>query len=529
MSKRLLPSKFYPIALIMIAIALLFQYSFISNHLTSYGSDLTAEYFAFKNTENVAFWNSTNPYPGSETNAARINDMLSVTILPTIYSSLLNMDSVWMFKILYPLLFSLVPLGLYCLWEKWFGSKLAFFAAFLFMAQQTFYTEMLGLNRQIIAELFFVLLLVIIFSKKLKTDNKVICFVIFGFALVTSHYGLAEIALFLMSLTLIYSIVLKRPGKNLTVGLVVLFFVITFFWYLFTVNAAVFDSIVDFGGYVYGQLGDFLNPTSRGATVLRGLGLEEAPYIWNTISRAFAYITQAFIVFGFFAVVKKRKNTPLEVEYFVFTSLSMALLAALILVPGLANTLNMTRFYHILLFFLAPLCALGAETIVQLISKYKTELKTSILLLMVLVPYFLFQTNFMYEVTGSYSWSVPLSKHRMSAVELYGDFGYITVYSVFGPQWLTKNAVIDHTQMYSDYYSRNELRGYGLVYVGNIETLSNTTEVDPDGLVYLSPLNVINGIVVGSRLSWNLSELSYLRDLNKVYSNGGSEIYKNTS
>jgi uncharacterized membrane protein len=528
LSKNLLP-KMYPFAILMIALALLYHSSFISSHLVHFSSDLQGEYFAFKTTENGAFWSSTVPYLGGlRTNAGRINAMLSVTVLPTIYSSLLNMDSVWMFKILYPLIFSLVPLGLYQLWRKRFGSKFAFISTFLFMAQETFYTEMLGLNRQMVAEFFFVLLLIAIFNEKMKTVNKTIFFMIFSFALVTSHYGLSQIVLFFISITLIYLVVLKRPQKNVTTGMVVLFFVIMFLWYIYITDSAVFNSILEFGDYVFRQLGDFFNPTARGETVLMGLGLEAPPSIWHTISRAFAYLTQAFIVIGFIRLVTKRTRTHLETEYFVFTLLAVALLVMLILVPGLANTMNMTRFYHILLFFLAPLCVLGAEAIVNVISKRNMELKVSVLLLLVLVPYFLFQTYFVYEVTGSDSYSVPLSKHRMNSLRLHGKLGYTDAYSVFGARWLSNNVAVGHSQIYSDYYSRgHELRGYGLVFVGYVEVLSNVTEVEPSGVLYLSSLNIIEETVAGSRYVWNISEISFLSNLNMVYSNGGSEVYKN--
>jgi len=245
------------------------------------------------------------------------------------------------------------------------------------------------------------------------------------------------------------------------------------------------------------------------------------------ISRIFAYLTEALVAVGFLGLVTKRVRFTFDVEHFVLTTLSVGFLAALILVPGLANTMNMTRFYHVLLFFLAPLCVLGAETIVNVVSKRNMEVKVTILIFVVLVPYFLFQTGFVYEVTGNDSWSVPLSEYRMNALRLYGQLGYSTVYSVFGARWLSKNIDVDYTQIYADSYSRmNELRVYGRVYLGYVEVLSNTTEVRLGGLLYLSSLNIIQGIVVGGEFSWNLSELQFSNDLSKIYSNGGSEVYK---
>jgi len=528
-SKKFLPPKLYPLAVLMIAISLLFHSSLISNYLVTFGSDNPVEYFVFKITETNAHW-SSGIYSG-HLGYGRVNSMLSVTILPTIYSSLLNMDATWVLKILYPLIFSFVPLALYQLWQKNVGAKKAFIATFLFMAQNTFYTEMLGLNRQIIAELFFVLLLLVILSKKMKPYNKIICFMIFSIALVTSHYALAEIFLFFMSFVWLFLVAMKRPSRKITVTLVVLFFVVMFSWYLYTSNATVFDSLVSFGNYVYDQLGQFFNPASRGQTVLRGLGLESPPTIWNTFSRVFAYLTQFLIVVGFVGLITKRITIQLERESFMFTLMAMAFLGALIAVPGLANTMNMTRFYHILLLFLAPLCVLGAEFLVKLMSKRRTEIGASVLLLIVLVPYFLFQTGFVYEVTGSESWSLPLSKYRMDAVSLRGHMGYFDESDVFGALWVSRNVDVENSQIYADGVSRNNvLTIYGMIYRGYVLELSNVTIVANNGIVYSSTLNVVDGLIASAGRLWNSSELSFIFDnLNTVYSNGDSEVYKNTS
>ena len=527
--KKPFATNLYPFAVLMIAIALLYHSSFISNYLVAFGSDLAGEYFVFKTTEVNAHWSSIEPYiRGGWPSFGRLNAMLSITILPTVYSSLLNIDSIWIFKMIFPLIFAFVPLGLYQVWQTYVSKKYAFMAAFLFMADMTFYTEMLGLNRQMIAELFFVLLLLVITHKKMKPSNKILCFMIFSFGLVTSHYGLAELLLFLFSVALLSLIVLKRPSRNLTISMVVFFFVIMFSWYIYTSYSAVFESILEFGDYVYQQLDEFFNPASRGETVLRGLGLEAPPTIWNAISRMFAYVTEALIVVGFLGLITKRVRVNFGKEYFVLTVTAMVFLGMLIVVPGLANTMNITRFYHVLLFFLAPLCMLGAETVMNLFSKRNIEVKVSVLLLIVLVPYFLFQTGFVYEVTKNDSWSVPLSGYRMNALRLMVGIGYSDTFSVLGAQWVLSNVAVRQTQIYSDWSAAMELRAYGLVYPGYVASLSNTTKVIANGVVYLNSLNIIEDTLISSRLMWNTSEISFLNDMNIVYSNGGSKIYKNT-
>ena len=526
-SKKLFPPKLYPIAIFVIALSLLYHWSLVSNYIISLGSDVPREFFIFTNTQKNAYWIPTNPY--ADIRNGKAHSMLSITILPTIYSNLLNVDSAWVFKILYPLIFSFVPLGLYKVCKGDFGSKAAFISTFLFMSNAIFYTEMLGLNRQIIAELFFVLLLFTILNKKMKSNSKITCFIVFSVALVTSHYGLAEIFLFFISLALILSIAMKRPSRNIKISMILFFFAVMFSWYIFTTSSAVFESTLYFGEYVYDSLGDLFNLGARESEVLRGLGLESPPTIWNAIGRGFAYATQFLMVAGFIGLIAKRGKIRLDKGLFIFISIAMVILASLVVVPGLSSTLNMTRFYHILLFFLAPLCVLGAEFLVGLMFRQKGKLWISILLLIVLVPYFLFQTEFVYEVTGSDSWSLPLSKHRMDAYKLRGRLGYVDERDVFSARWIQKNVDIQNTQLYAGLSSRNNvLFSYGMVSAEDVIVLSNVTSVTENGIIYLNRLNVVEGIILGNRpYVWNKTEFSFIEEMNRIYSNGASEIYRN--
>lgn len=69
-----------------------------------------------------------------------------------------------------------------------------------------------------------------------------------------------------------------------------------------------------------------------------------------------------------------------------------------------------------------------------------------------------------------------------------------------------------------------------MIYPGYVNILFNTTTVPAAGTVYLSWVNVVGGIVVGTNDVWNTSELSPIFDsMNKIYSNGASEIYMNSS
>jgi len=511
-------TKIYPFAILMIALALLFQVSYVSNYILPYGGDAPAEFYVFRTTQLASHW--TPVFIPADQVLGRYNAMLSITVLPTVYSNMLGMDPTWTFKIIYPLIFALVPVALYVLWQPYIGKKFAFVASFLFMAQSAFFTELTALNRQITGELFFVLLLIVLLNKKIKSEIKFVAFGILSLGLIVSHYALAEIFLFLIFAAWAFVVFyLRRPSLNLQLGMVMFFFVAMFGWYIYTSGSVVFDSIQTFGTYVMSQLGGFFSPASRGTEVLTGLGLTQSPSFWNTVSRGFAYITELFIVIGIVALTMKKTKFRFERDYTVFSLVAFAFLVALIVVPGLANSLNMTRFYHILLILLAPFCIIGMWSFVRLLLKREKKILVSLLVIAILVPYFLFQTNFVYEVSGTDSWSIPLSGYRMNPVRLYGDYGYIDSYSANGAQWVSVNVPYQYN-LIGDNGLFTSLTAYGLIYRGYVTGLTNTTVLRSGEYLYLSYFTFnLNKSLINETIQPVINQ----KDL--IYSNGGSEVY----
>jgi uncharacterized membrane protein len=510
-------NKSYAFAILMIALSLLMMVSISTTYILPYGGDSPVEMYVFRTTQTNLHWNPI--FTPADEAYGRYNAMLSITILPTVYSNLLGLDATWVYKIIYPLIFALVPVGLYVLWQPYIGKKLSFAAAFLFMAQSTFFTEMLALNRQMIGELFFVLLLLVLLNKGVGRQGKFVAFAFFGFGLIFSHYALAEIFMFLIFSAWAASVFyLKKPSFNLQLSMIVFFFVAMFVWYIYTSGSVVFDSFMSFTGYIGAQLSDFFNPASRGQAVLTGLGLTQSPSFLNTISRGFAYLTEIFIVLGVIALLRKKMPFKFERDYAVFSVLAVIFLIFLTLIPGLANALSMTRFYHILLMILAPFCAVGMWLAAQYLGKHRKELMLSVIIVGVLVPYFLFQTNFVYEVAGTESWSVPLSGYRMNPIQLYGYDGYIDAYSVHGAEWVSNNTPYKYN-IAGDNGLYTALPAYGLIYRGYIYELTNNTVFHQGEYVYLSYISI--------KYEPQSSNGTLPRQLNQtdvIYSNGGSEI-----
>jgi uncharacterized membrane protein len=524
-SKRLVTPKLYLIIVLIISITLLFHSSLISNYVQ--GVDIKIEYYIATLTQNSGFWNSSISF--TDTGLASYYSMLSVSIIPTIYSNILNMDITCVFKIIYPLIFALVPLALYLIWREKFGVSIAFISSFLLMSQSTFYFEMTYLARQMVAEVFFVLLFLILFSKSLSSKNVKILIMIFGFSLIVSHYSLALIFGFFISLIWLFTYLTKKPSSNLPLSIVIFFLVLMFSWFVITASSATIVRIAGAERSIIGGFSDFLNPVSRSGQLV-GIGIGAASHLspLYTVGRAIAYTTELFIIIGFVALILKVKKKDLD--FFIPCLASMLILVMCIVLPNFSGQFSINRFYHVILFFLAPLFAIGciglfrfASKLLGVATKRKTEICSLILMTLVLGSYFLFQTNIVYEVAGVESWSTPLSRYRLND-RLYYDFSFVTGPQVSSAEWLSQNNQKSNWVVFADTSVALNLVAYGGIYSGHVSLMDNTTSPQKGQFMYLAELyTVYNELQYYSKVN-NASDILASQPLSVIYNNGFCEI-----
>jgi uncharacterized membrane protein len=545
---RKIPSELYPVAVVVIALSLLFHSSLISMYLT--GWDINAEYYVHELVVDSGYWNS-NMY-------SNVNAMLSIVILPAVYSYFLKMDGTWIFKIIYPVIFSLVPLGLYCIYRNQIKSEMmAFFSVFFFMSFVTFFTEMLSLGRQEIAELFFVLLLFLMVQGSIKGITRNILLLIFGASLVTSHYGLSYIYIIFILIIFIFSLNFIIPSKiklltlpefslkRLTIKYFVAFYIVfAFLWYMNVSGSSAFKSIVEIGDHIYTNIfGEFFNLENRDTSLLLALGIKDTvvPSVGREVYRALQFITEFFIIIGFFKIIIYRESAKLKAEYFylVVASLLIILLSVL---PNFAKSFNMTRIYHIALLSLSPLCIIGGTFVFAKLAKIikikpdsKQYIAILILVMGVLVPYFLFSTGFVYEMTKDSPISIPLGMERMSTDNIT-KVGFYNTYTpeqdVYSSKWFSENKDVNKT-IYADRDSKlNVLNSYGMTPQFKVNSPFKDGKLYEVGIphsyyVYLRRFNVCDDTYVeSSLLIFNISSISPLiNKTSNIYSNGCGDIY----
>jgi len=532
-----IPKNLYSLAIFVISLSLLYHKSLISMHL--WGWDIHIEYY-FSNLVKIdSFWNSGIPN--------KYNAMLSVTMLGPIFSHICNLSLIWVFKIIYPLLFSLVPLGLYRVLQKETDDKIAFLSSFFFMAVPTFFSDMLQLARQQIAELFLVLLILLMVDKGIKKTKLSILYIIFGFSLAVSHYGLSYI--YMLSLISVYPIlflmknqtiqevkatIYRRFSKstnndlkkvNISPGFALLFIIFTLAWYIYVSNSTAFFSFVRIADHIISTLfAQFLNPdAAEGLKLILMKGTSPL----REVNKIFYILPLFFIVVGIFTSSLNVINMKFGKEYKAFALVNLTLCLAGIAIPYFASSLNTARLYHITLFFLAPFCVIGGIATFNRIKKVfgarlsEENMKASLKWLSVFFAIFLlFTSGFIYEVAKDNPIPFSLDKNRD-----YPRFNYKEVHAA---KWLVD--VTDSYPIYADQFGRLVL--YEFVFLRVRTFLSETKELPSGAYIYFRSSN-LKGFMVERKekvyLDIDLPNSIFYNKViikkNRIYDNGGSKIY----
>ncbi len=238
--RKKLNHNIYPWAILMLSISLLLMYSLRSWHIL--GWDIHQEYLVFTLTNNAKYW---SPYASS----SAYNSCISITILPTIFTSFIKINNEYIYKLIFPILFSIVPLMIYLSTKKFLSEGYAFLTSFFFIGQYWF-VQMPTLARQEIAFIFLTLILLLIFNHELNESIKAFLYIILGMSIILSHYSttyvwLATMVIFYILGRLLKIIFLKNLKLFFSFKYILLMILVTFLWqFQFNVPSNNFGSLL---------------------------------------------------------------------------------------------------------------------------------------------------------------------------------------------------------------------------------------------------------------------------------------------
>jgi uncharacterized membrane protein len=491
---RLIPTNLYPLTIFVTSVSLLFHTSLISQYIV--GTDIQVEYSIAQAIIASGFWNSNVFYSG--------NSMLSLTIFPPVLSIISGMNLVWIFKVIYPLLFSLVPLGLFRAYQKQTNDRIAALSCLFLMVIVTFYVDMVMLAKQQLAELFLVVFILVMLNSDLDRRVKSGLLMLSVFSIAVSHYAVAYLFMFLLACAWLIlrledkglsqkpsaqtfsrfrlngnkerrssSRSIQRQSTAISPIFILLFIVFTIGWYLYTSQSAALWNISGIGTNIVSNLGQFLNPQ---ATQAPFYAITSASSPLHNVTRYLGIASLFFVAVGIAALLLKNTRMKFARSYSAFALASMGLLVAAVAIPYFASALNTTRLYHFSLIFLAPFAVIGAITCVRTVARRfgaSSEVRfvryAPALFAVFLVLLFQFNNGLVYEIANDNPSSFALSK----------DIAYpiFNEQELAGATWLTSARATSPTtgQYLPIYADANHYELFESLGLTNGEWISNYT------------------------------------------------------
>jgi len=561
----------FPWAIWMIGLSLLLSFSMRSWFVS--GSDANLEFSIFQMTQDKGVWlidNFKNAY----------NVMLSVTILPTILSLFSGINPQYIQKLFFTIIFNFLPLIVYVISRKYFNKNISFFAGLFFIFQSGFMKWSWMPSRQQIAFIFFGLMLLVLFSKGINSKLKKLLVLIFGFSMIVSHYSTSYIALAIFLLAYVLTLIYKKwenrkikkgklkPKKreqfHLTGLLVLVLLVFGFLWYNQVSDVAsgpiIFlkNSLSNLGHMFSEEVQsqgnsplDQFNIFKKIDTVSLIKEYEESisfslpnnlskvdykiyPKYPSGIESAFnpsinLYILyfreflkvagKIFVILGVFYLFIKRKK--FNYNFIIFNIACFSILVILLILPFISIQYDVVRPYQQILILSSGSAILGASIIFKKVPKIPHEIFVAIFLIF----YFLALSGIFHQIVGGSDISMRLN---------YKGYEYSSYY-VSKPEtdsagWMYKS-IPQNKMVNSDTnaITRIFISFSPLIYSNLIRDI-HPFLINKNNYVYSSSYSKIEGNYFknlrGNTVSLNFPTEFLNGNKNKIYNNGGSEIFK---
>ena len=130
--------------------------------------------------------------------------MLSTTILPSELHAVTGVPDLMIFKLVYPMLSALFPVAVFYVGRRMLSSRWAFAAGVLIITQSSFGQELPAIARQEIALVFFTALMAAALETSLPRRRQLPIVILFGLAMVVSHYTTTYVTVTLIGLALVF-------------------------------------------------------------------------------------------------------------------------------------------------------------------------------------------------------------------------------------------------------------------------------------------------------------------------------------
>lgn len=358
-STRFIPTDLYPAVTFFVSLSTLLHRNLVTDSVV--GADIQIVYFIADLIHQTHYW---SPELGGSTLALPI-----VTAVPATFAMIAGIELATTFKVVYVLLFSFVPVGVFYVAREVFDETVGLFAGlFMLFYHGSFYFTP---GKQLVSELFVVLLVLLYFRHGIDGGRKKLAAGLVAVGLVAAHYGMTYV--FGMSLLVATAglLAVERTigdvDADLSLVHPVAFLAGATAWYAYA-SSELIATLSSIPPSLVGQLLSLLSGVTEGAGasyvseqsgVLRELNL----YLY-VLFTALIVLGLAWRVFTDLRAVR-RGDDPEYVEYTAFAVPLFVFFGSSFFV--IAN-LYADRVYQMVLPILAPFMAFGYQLVVGVVA-----------------------------------------------------------------------------------------------------------------------------------------------------------------
>ena len=522
--------KYYPYAIWVMAVALIYHIVLIGDYIKIYDSqgyfpNLIMRLGIYVPTE----------YTGTYTTILTYSILIPMVLLMT------KSSIVTTYKYIFPMYGSLIPLFIYIFVIRYLKSilseKEAFFSAFLYMVLPAFFTfPAVVLVKQTLAIFLLAMFLNIMFNNHIENSKKYLLLIIVSITIIWTHYG-TSILLFIMSIwsaILISLIPYLNKIKdynihNLIPKITLIYGILYVCWYMYVSQASVIEILCR----LILSVKDAILYGAFDTTVSGGLVAVSTVYgPWNLTQKILFMFISFCAMLGvsyLFKQLFKEINTSIERAYSLM-SLFWIVLFTMMFLPNM-GIMGIGRTYLVAYAVIAPCAIIGFKYLSNIMKIWNIKIGYT-----TLTCYLLITTGFMNEITQMNPHSISLSQNsilKSNNIISKGDYyrKIVQATDINGAKWISK-------------YSNTKKQIYNSGCLGLVEYAG----VYPDGIILLTPdMGQINkssyvcygtintkGIWAGidksqnKILFQNITNTKFypvLRGHNRIYTNGGCKIY----
>lgn len=365
-------------------------------------------------------------------------------------------------------------------------------------------------------------------SRRVQESPVRVLLLVFLLSMVVSHYGVTYIFLLLVVGAWAFILLTKSRTSEpspIRFNLVLLYIMLTLIWYMSIGGSSAFDTIVDVGNGIAGNLfKDLLSPVSSQAV---NIAIQKAMPAMHQITKYLHIVVQVFIFIGIMMMLRKGTKRFRSREYASFCFMALALLGVSIVVPYFSSAFSFSRIYQLTLFFLAPFFIMGVRSCSALIRGSVANRSALPVISVFLLVFVLFNSGFVYVLAK-----------EPSSMSLDGSMDYprFNIQEVKCCIWLLDKK-LDTTNIYTDDYRGFLFRAYGNRTHSFSSPDFNQTMMSSHSLLFLGKENTQNGRIM--LINWSIPRsptyesvaiqvhpLDYwIESSGRIFNDGDAQVY----